>query len=83
MKCEMCYLDDEMVLVKHHIDSTHTIIVCANCHMKIHKRNFRQSPKEVNIKSELFNDIRLNQILSDISERDRKVKEYLNSTWGL
>lgn len=89
MKCEICNLHDDDVLIRHHIDSNrknnnpdNIIILCANCHLRTHKRNFRKKYKTINLKSEIFNDQRLKLELIKLKERDYKVNKYLYEKYG-
>lgn len=91
-KCVKCGCDDEEVLIKHHIDGNrlntnpnNLMILCSNCHMKIHKRNFNHgcNHKPINLKSEIFNNLRLEEELLKLKERDKKVDKYLINKFKL
>lgn len=86
MRCEICNFNDDEVLIKHHIDGNrrnndinNLMIICSNCHLKIHKRKFNEKNKEIiiNLKSEIFNEKRLKEELFKLKERDYKVNLYL------
>jgi 5-methylcytosine-specific restriction endonuclease McrA len=66
-RCEICSCDDEEVLIKHHIDnnrsnnySENIMILCANCHLKIHRRNFKIKFRDINLKER---DYKVNEYL--------------------
>lgn len=78
MRCEHCGITDDEVLIKHHIDNVHTIILCGNCHLKVHKKNFRVTKvRNVDLKSSIFNYQRLTNELANLALRDSKVDQWL------
>lgn len=88
--CQLCDNNDEEVLIIHHIDnnrnnnnSNNLMIICANCHLKIHHRKFIDKNNIINLKSEIFNDKRLKQELINLKLRDKKVDNYLKQIFKL
>lgn len=83
-KCEICDCNEEEVLIIHHIDKdrynnepNNLMVVCSNCHLKIHHRKFKSKNHIIDLKSEIFNDKRLQELKYQLRERDKKVNQYI------